>query len=155
MANRPERIVVDTNIFISFLISNTFSKLDKHLQSNKTRFLFSVELLNEFLDVVSRPKLKKYFSDKDLTKLLDSINDHADFIEVTVNINICRDKKDNFLLALCEDGKADYLITGDEDLLVLKKFKKTTILKIADISDSKAQPVTAVAVAQLLKIKIR
>jgi putative PIN family toxin of toxin-antitoxin system len=132
MVNRPERIVVDTNIFISFLISNTFSKLDKHLQSNKTRFLFSVELLNEFLDVVSRPKLKKYFSDKDLTKLLDSINDHADFIEVTANVDICRDKKDNFLLALCEDGKADYLITGDEDLLVLKKFKKTTILKIAD-----------------------
>ena len=131
MANRPERIVVDTNIFISFLISNTFSKLDKHLQSNKTRFLFSVELLNEFLDVVSRPKLKKYFSDKDLTKLLDSINDHADFIEVTAEVDICRDKKDNFLLALCEDGKADYLITGDDDLLVLKKYKKTTILKIA------------------------
>jgi hypothetical protein len=131
MANRPERIVVDTNIFISFLISNTFSKLDKHLQRNKTRFLFSAELLNEFLDVVSRPKLKKYFSDKDLTKLLDSINDHADFIEVTAEVDICRDKKDNFLLALCEDGKADYLITGDDDLLVLKKYKKTTILKIA------------------------
>ena len=132
MANRPKRIVIDTNIFISFLISNTFSKLDKHLLSNKTRFLFSVELLNEFLEVVSRPKLKKYFSDKDLTKLLDSINDHADFIEVTAYVDICRDKKDNFLLALCEDGKADYLITGDEDLLVLKKFKKTIILKIAD-----------------------
>ena len=132
MANRPERIVIDTNIFVSFLISNTFSKLDKHLLSNKTRFLFSIELLNEFLDVVSRPKLKKYFSDKDLTKLLESINDHADLIEVTANVDICRDKKDNFLLALCEDGKADYLITGDEDLLVLKKFKKTTILKIAE-----------------------
>jgi uncharacterized protein len=132
MPNRPESIVVDTNIFISFLISESFSKLDKHLQTNKTRLLFSAELLNEFLDVVSRPKLKKYFSQKDLTKLLDSINDHADFIEVTANIDICRDKKDNFLLALCEDGKADYLITGDDDLLVLKKFKKTAILKIAD-----------------------
>jgi len=132
MANRPDRIVVDTNIFISFLISNTFSKLDRHLQNNKARFLFSVELLNEFLEVASRPRLKKYFSDKDLTRLLDSINDHADFIEVTTHVDICRDKKDNFLLELCNDGKADYLITGDEDLLVLKKFKKTTILKIAD-----------------------
>ncbi len=66
MAYRPERIVVDTNIFISFLISDTFSKLDKHLQTNKTRLLFSAELLNEFLEVVGRPKLKKYFSDKDL-----------------------------------------------------------------------------------------
>jgi uncharacterized protein len=132
MANRPERIVVDTNIFISFLISDTFNKLDKYLQANKVRFLFSEELLNEFLEVVSRPKIKKYFSDKDLAKLLDSINDHADFIEVTAHVKICRDKKDNFLLALCDDGKADYLLTGDEDLLVLKKFKNTTILKIAD-----------------------
>ncbi|HOZ86625.1 MAG TPA: putative toxin-antitoxin system toxin component, PIN family, partial [Bacteroidia bacterium] len=54
MANNPERIVVDTNIFISFLISNTFSKLDKHLLGNKARFLFSEELLNEFLEVVKR-----------------------------------------------------------------------------------------------------
>ena len=115
MANRPERIVIDTNIFISFLISNTFSGLDKHLQTNEVRFLFSEELLNEFLEVVNRPKLKKYFSDKDLAALLDSINNHADFIEVITHVDVCRDKKDNFLLALCEDGKADYLITGDED----------------------------------------
>jgi len=132
MASRPERIVVDTNIFISFLISDTFSKLDKHLQSNKLRLIFSEELLNEFLGVVSRPKIKKYFSDKDLTKLLESIHEHADFVLVTSEINICRGKKDSFLLALCEDGKADYLLTGDEDLLVLKKFKRTSILKIAD-----------------------
>lgn len=132
MANRTERIVIDTNIFISFLISDTFSKLDKHLRTNEVRFLFSEELLNEFLEVVNRPKLKKYFSDKDLATLLDTINHHADFIEVTAHVDVCRDKKDNFLLALCEDGKADYLITGDEDLLVLKKFKRTAIVKISD-----------------------
>ena len=132
MANKPERIVIDTNIFISFLISDSFSKLDKHLQSNRARLLFSIELLNEFIEVVNRPKLKKYFSDKDLVKLLDSINEHADLIDVISKVDICRDKKDNFLLSLCEDGKADYLITGDEDLLVIKKFKKTSILKIAD-----------------------
>jgi len=132
MANKPERIVIDTNIFISFLISDSFSKLDEYLQTNKVRLLFSDELLNEFLAVVSRPKLKKYFSGKDISKLLDSIQDHADFIEVISQVNNCRDKKDNFLLALCSDGKADFLITGDTDLLVLKKFKRTTILKITD-----------------------
>jgi hypothetical protein len=123
MANKPERIVLDTNIFISFLISDTFPKLDKHLQTNEVRLLFSEELLNEFLEVVNRPKLKKYFSDKDLATLLESINHHADFIKVTASVDVCRDKKDNFLLALCKDGKADVLITGDADLLILKKFK--------------------------------
>ncbi len=132
MANRTERIVIDTNIFISFLISDTFSRLDKHLRTNEVRFLFSQELLNEFLEVVNRPKLKKYFSDKDLATLLDTIYHHADFIEVNAHVDVCRDKKDNFLLELCEDGKADYLITGDEDLLVLKKFKRTVIVKISD-----------------------
>lgn len=132
MVNKPDRIIIDTNIFISFLISDSFSKIDKHFKTNKARLLFSEELLSEFLDVVTRPKLKKYFSEKEITKLTDAIQNHADFIEISSHVDVCRDKKDNFLLALCADGKADYLITGDEDLLILKKFKKTTILKISD-----------------------
>jgi predicted nucleic acid-binding protein len=41
---------------------------------------------------------------------------------------VCRDVKDNFLLDLCAAGKADYLITGDEDLLILGRFQHTQIL---------------------------
>ncbi|MDP2387321.1 MAG: putative toxin-antitoxin system toxin component, PIN family [Bacteroidota bacterium] len=132
MANKPDRLVVDTNVFISFLISDSFSKLDKHVKSGKIVFLLSEELLSEFLEVASRPKLKKYFSEKDINKLLDAIQDNAEFIDVSSKVNICRDHKDNFLLSLCLDGKADFLITGDEDLLVLKKIKKTSILKISE-----------------------
>lgn len=132
MANKPERVVLDTNIFIYFLISDSFQKLDKRLKSHDVRLLFSEELLSEFLQVVSRPKFKKYFTDKDITNLLNDLHNYADLIEVNSHVNVCRDKKDNFLLALCADGKADFLITGDEDLLVLKKFKKTSILKITD-----------------------
>ncbi|MFN4212450.1 MAG: putative toxin-antitoxin system toxin component, PIN family [Microgenomates group bacterium] len=43
-------------------------------------------------------------------------------------INICRDKKDNQILNLCFTGKANYLITEDKDLLILKKFKNTKIV---------------------------
>ena len=132
MANKPERIVLDTNIFVYFLISDAFHKLDKRLKSKQIRLLFSEELLNEFLQVVTRPKFKKYFSEKEITNLLDSIHNYADFIDVRSHINLCRDKKDNFLLALCLDGKADFLVTGDNDLLILKKFKKTSIIKTAD-----------------------
>jgi putative PIN family toxin of toxin-antitoxin system len=132
MANKPERIVLDTNIFIYFLISDSFHKLDKRLKNHRIKLLFSEELLYEFLQVVSRPKFKKYFSDREVANLLDDIHNYSEFVEVHSHVNICRDKKDNFLLALCADGKADYLITGDDDLLVLKKFKRTSILKIAD-----------------------
>lgn len=58
MANKPDKIVLDTNIFIYFLISNSFHKLDKKLKNNDIKLLFSEELLSEFLQVVSRPKFK-------------------------------------------------------------------------------------------------
>jgi putative PIN family toxin of toxin-antitoxin system len=132
MPNKVDRVVIDTNLWISFLISNTYSKLDKLIEANKIKLIFSNELLYEFMDVVARPKLKKYFTSDDVNRILTSIQNHSDFIAVKSHIDVCRDKKDNFLLALCNDGKADYLLTGDEDLLVLKKHKKTVILKIAD-----------------------
>jgi uncharacterized protein len=53
-------------------------------------------------------------------------------IEVTSQITLSRDPKDDFLLALSIDSQADYLLTGDEDLLVLQKIEQTSILKIAD-----------------------
>ena len=125
MASKPEKIVLDTNIFIYFLISGSFQKLDKKLKNTQVKLLFSEELLDEFLQVVGRPKFKKYFSHKEVTNLLNELHRFAELINVNSKINVCRDKKDNFLLALCHDGKADFLITGDEELLAIKKFKKT------------------------------
>lgn len=55
---------------------------------------------------------------------------------VTSKVDLCRDQKDNFLLSLAIDGNADYLLTGDDDLLVLKEVNKTRIMKIADFFDS-------------------
>jgi len=56
----------------------------------------------------------------------------AIFIEVTSEINTCRDPKDNFLLSLSVDGNATYLLTGDKDLLIMKKFGKTKIITIIE-----------------------
>ena len=53
-------------------------------------------------------------------------------VKVKSNINICRDEKDNFLLNLLIDSKADYLITGDKNLLILEKIKKTKILTFSE-----------------------
>ena len=51
-----------------------------------------------------------------------------DLIDVQSIVTICRDPKDNFLLALAKDSKADYLLTGDNDLLDIKNFGKTKII---------------------------
>ena len=49
-------------------------------------------------------------------------------VAVTTSVSICRDAKDNFLLDLAIDSKADYLVTGDSDLLELKEIQKTKIV---------------------------
>ena len=51
---------------------------------------------------------------------------------LTSILEICRDPKDNFLLALAQDGKATHLITGDKDLLIIQKIGITKILTIAE-----------------------
>ena len=89
--------------------------------------LFSDELLNEFIEVASRPKFKKYFTLTDLQELLIQIKGRGQFVIIKSSTLICRDPKDNFLLSLSKDGKASHLITDDKDLLDLKRFGRTQI----------------------------
>lgn len=67
--------------------------------------------------------------------MLSIVEPFVDLIEVESIVTICRDAKDNFLLALAKDGRADYLLTGDKDLLELKKFGRTKIETIATFID--------------------
>ena len=130
MQKEWHKIIIDTNLWISFLISNQIQFVSELVLAR--HLIFSDELLSEILNVVWRPKLQKLFSEENIKVLFEIINDYAEFIEVSSEINICRDKKDNYLLALAKDSQADFLITGDDDLLSLKEFEGTKIIKIAD-----------------------
>jgi putative PIN family toxin of toxin-antitoxin system len=88
MAAKKHRIILDTNLWISFLLSKEFSKLDKLLLHGKAKLLFSEELIEEFLSVVTRPKLKKYFTHSDVQNLLATIYEIAEFIDVKSDIAI-------------------------------------------------------------------
>src|SRR3954447_10694116 len=121
MPKTEDRIIIDTNLWISFLLTKNFSNLDKLFADQFITLLFSQELLDEFVEVARRPKFKKYFSLADLQDLLQQIRLRAEFINVTSDVKLCRDSKDNFLLSLAADGKATHLITGDKDLLELQK----------------------------------
>lgn len=132
MSLKIKRIIIDTNLWISFLITNDFNKLDQFLDSDIYQIVFSEELFNEFIEVVHREKFNRYFNDLNIKSLVEIINDKALFVNVVSIINVCRDVKDNFLLSLAIDGDVDYLITGDNDLLTLKYFQKTSIITIND-----------------------
>jgi len=131
MPNKNLRVILDTNLWISFLITNDFSKLDELIFGKGCKLIFSAELLDEFLAVANRPKFRKYLAKADIENVLDTINEYAEFIMVRSKIEICRDIKDNFLLSLSVDSNADFLITGDRDLLDIKKIDGTEIVTIS------------------------
>lgn len=132
MPKKVDRLVVDTNLWISFLIKNDFKKLDDKIKKGKVKFVFSVELLDEFLTVVDQPKFRKFFNRKDLEELIFLFDSYGEVVAVNSRVAICRDPKDNFILALSKDSRADFLLTGDHDLLELGEFEGTRIMKIAD-----------------------
>lgn len=129
--NKPLKLIVDTNLWVSFIISKKHNLLDGLLFDKKARLLFSAELITEIEETIKKPKLKKYFGANAMHEMLSAFEPFIDLIQVNSVIAVCRDPKDNFLLALAKDGKADYLLTGDHDLLTLKKFGTAKIVTIS------------------------
>lgn len=132
MPKQKDRVIIDTNLWISFLLTRDFSKFDSIIADNKITLLFSEELLNEIIEITQRIKFKRYFKLDEVESLILMIKTRAIFVDVTSEIQKCRDIKDNFLLSLSMDGKASHLLTGDKDLLILKKIGQKKIIKITE-----------------------
>lgn len=114
------------------MLTKDLSKFDAIIADELITLVFCQELIDEFVAVTQRSKFKKYFDLDDVESLLLKIRNRAIFVEVKTTVTACRDPKDNFLLALSLDANATHLITGDKDLLVLKKYGRTKILTIAE-----------------------
>jgi putative PIN family toxin of toxin-antitoxin system len=126
------KLVIDTNLWISYFFGKVVKgNLDLILNNSKFEILISPKLEKEIKTVLARTKFSKYISTAQIRELLIYLNARAIKIETTSNIKLIRDSKDNFLLNLSFDGKADYLITGDDDLLILGKYGKTHILTLS------------------------
>ncbi len=129
---KSKKVILDTNLWISFLITQNHTEIDSLITEGTIQLVFSHELLEEFLTVTARPKFRKFFSNKKIEKLLELFDSYGKLVNANVKVELCRDPKDNFLLSLAVESKADYLVTGDSDLLVLKNIKKTKILSWRD-----------------------
>ncbi|MBS1514375.1 MAG: putative toxin-antitoxin system toxin component, PIN family [Bacteroidetes bacterium] len=127
------KIIIDTNIFISFLINTDFNFIFKLINDGKIDLIISEELVGEIVRVSSRPKFLKYILKEQVNLLTEILLKFGVLVKVVSDINVCRDKNDNFLLALARDSNADFILTGDKDLLSLHKFENTFIVKIAEL----------------------
>jgi putative PIN family toxin of toxin-antitoxin system len=126
------RIVVDVNCWISSLLKPAFKIRLRTVFDATYCLLVSEPLFQELDRVVQKPYLAERINRTDYKRLVSLLQDNAELVDVYSVVEVCRDPKDNFLLALAKDGNADYLITGDDDLLVLETFEKTKIVKLTD-----------------------
>jgi len=128
-------IIVDTNVWISYLMGKTLVGLERYICNQNVQLVSCKEQLAELREVLFRPKMQRYFSTKQIDYVLNLFTDNAESVRIHSQTDLCRDKKDNYLLSLALDSHADYLLTGDNDLLVLKQTGNTQILKYADFEN--------------------
>lgn len=123
------RVVFDTNVIVSAMLfgDSVPGRAFLDVLDNGT-ILMSRSLARELSEVLGREKFDRYVSREQRDRFLASLIRESDMIEVTESIRACRDPKDNRILELAVDGNADFIVTGDADLLVLNSFRGVRIL---------------------------
>lgn len=121
------RVLVDTNVLISFLLKpkegGAVRSIFHAFAADRFTLLLPEWLINELTtSVLTKSRLSKRISMKQLdrfTKLLRLSAEQIDAIETPIPA-MTRDPDDDYVLAYALVGKADYLVTGDKDLLALQ-----------------------------------
>jgi putative PIN family toxin of toxin-antitoxin system len=127
------RLVIDTNILISGLMSlNSLPQQVFDYATSQAILLISDEVQSEIENVISRPKLQKYITLEQRNKFLTELSQQVERVTINQKIRACRDPKDDKFLELAVCGEANYIITGDADLLDLHPFQNIPIVKAAN-----------------------
>lgn len=130
----PIRVVVDTNVLISgLLFGGEPGRIRDLWIAGRLVPLLSSETFTEFNRVLSYPKFR--LLPAEITMLIEEeLLPYAEVVDVTeAATGACRDPKDDKFLALAASGKAAYIITGDQDLLVLQLFRQTRIITVSEL----------------------
>lgn len=127
------KIIIDTNLWISFLIGHQTNIVRRILIDTQFSVYVCKQLIEEIRDVAGRNKIRRYFSSNDLEDLMSIINSFCIFVNIDHQAKSpIRDPKDLYLLSLAETINADYIISGDADLTDLKKHHNTRIIKMSE-----------------------
>lgn len=128
------RLVIDTNLLISAAINaHSRQRLDAVLLNTALIILLDYTLLAEIDEVIHRPKFSRYITENQADNFLSLLTERCTFVQTTSIVKASPDPKDDFLLALCLDNQADYLLTGNKlDLLALKTFGNTQIVTLTE-----------------------
>ncbi len=131
------RVVPDTNIIISsvFWRGHPHEVIRRGILG-KYQLVVSAEILDE---VVDRLRNKFQFPEEGIQQLIDILLTYCQVVEPTSKFDVVRDKKDNKIIECAFDGKADYIVTGDSDLLELKNFRGIKIVTAREFLEERLQ----------------
>ena len=120
------RFVLDNNIFVSaLLVKNSVPFWVIKKVEEMGVILYSEATLLELNQVLNRKKFIKYFTVEEKQEFIVKLIESAELIVIKESIDICRDPKDNKFLELAVSGEADFIVSGDQDLLVLNPFRNS------------------------------
>lgn len=128
------RAVLDTNLLISYLLTNgnTISRVMAHWEQGHFVCLQSPQTVDELIDVINRPRLRRYMKTTP-QPLLDLIETDAEYTKGALSLpGACRDPKDDKFIACAIEGNADYIVSGDNDLLDLGVYQNVQIIRVWD-----------------------
>jgi putative PIN family toxin of toxin-antitoxin system len=125
------RIVIDTNIFISSLWKGSSRKILDLAQLGKVKLVLSNEIVNEFIKVMDYPEIKEKIIIKnlDLGRTVEQIIRFSEIVEPKRKVKLVKnDPEDNKFLECAIEGRVDYIISKDQDLLILKSVESIPII---------------------------
>src|SRR5574341_654224 len=121
------RAVVDTNLLIRAVIMprGTVGPVITRLRDGDYTLVYSQRLIDELLEklALSRIREKYHLDDQDIDDVLALIALRGELVTPTRTVKVCRDPKDDMFIEAAWVGKAEVVVTGDKDLLTLKKFE--------------------------------
>lgn len=121
--------VIDTNCFISAnLIKDSVNAKAFDIAILHGKIAISNEVFNEYFEVLYREKLDKYLNENKRRNALRLIEKNSILFNPVEKVTKCRDPKDDKFLELALACRAEILITGDPDLLILNPFQNIRIL---------------------------
>ena len=126
---RHDRVVLDTNVLISGLLSTTSTpaRAIEHAISGG-QLLASTDTLREVMTKLRASKFDRYVPRDRREALLLRLAPLIEIIEVVQRIQASRDPDDDKFLEVAVNGSADVIVSGDGDLLDLNPFRGIAIL---------------------------
>ena len=122
--NRLPLAVLDTNILISYILgSETIAKVMALFRQGQCEPVVCSWIEHEFLDTSRRPRIAKRVSSEFTEDFIKQWHSYARFVEPRGRVTVCRDPTDNAILECGIEAKADYIVTGDDDLLSMGSYE--------------------------------